>query len=116
MAFKMHVLPHLFDLAIRANEHGGAQDAHKCLAVPFARGPEAQLFDELAFWVGQEWKVEIVFLGKGMVRIDIVGAEAVDLGIERVKLWNSITEFRGFDRSAIGIIFGVDKDNVARAT
>lgn len=112
----MHVLPHLFDLAVRANEHRGAQDAHKCLAVPFALGPEAQFFDELAFWVGQERKVEVVLLGKGMVRIDIVGAEAVDLGIARVKLWNSITEFRGFDRSAIGVIFGVDEDDVAGAT
>ena len=54
-----------------------------------------------------------MFLGKGLVRSNVIRADAVDSNIQGSQLRNSITEFRSFNRSAIGIIFRIGKDNIA---
>ena len=54
-----------------------------------------------------------MFLGKGLVRGNVIGADPIDGDIQGSKLRNSITEFRSFNRSAIGVIFGIGKDDIA---
>ena len=56
-----------------------------------------------------------MFFGKRLVRVDIVGAKPINADADCVKLRNSITEFRCFDGLAVGVVLGIDEDNVAAA-
>lgn len=113
MALEIDIFPDLFDLAIGADEDGAAEDAHKFFAVAFSFAPEAQLLQHHMADIGQERKIQVMFLGKGLMRSNIIGANAIDGDIQGSELRNSITEFRSFNRSAIGVIFGVGKDDIA---
>ena len=54
-----------------------------------------------------------MLFSKGLVRGNVIGADAIEGNVQGVKLRNSITEFRCFDRSPVGVIFGVGKDHIA---
>jgi hypothetical protein len=112
MALEIYIFPHLLHPPIGTYQHGAAVDAHKFLAVAFPFAPEAQLFQDNMAHIGQQREIEEMFLDKGMVRIQVIGANAVDSYIECFKLRNSITEFRCFDCSAIGIIFRIGKEYI----
>lgn len=63
--------------------------------------------------IGQQGKVQAMLLGKGLVGSNVIRADPIDGDIGSSKLRNSITEFRSFNRSAIGVIFGIGKDDIA---
>jgi hypothetical protein len=68
------------------------------------------LFNHLAAHIGEQRKIEPVLGGKGAMRLQIVGTQAKDRNAKLLEAKNSITEFCCFHRSAIGVVFGVDKD------
>ena len=113
---EFYVFPDFFDLPLRIDEDGCAQDTHKLLAVVFSLAPTAQRVDQFPIRVGQEWEVEFELVGKTLVRFDIVWAKAIDFDAKCLVLRNSITEFRCFYRSSIGVIFGVDVEDVTFPT
>lgn len=112
MTLEIDIAPHALYTPIRTNKQRAAQDAHKLFAVPFPLTPEAPLIEHTVANIGQQWKIQLVLFSKGMVRGKIIRADAVNGNRQGVKLRNSITEFRCFNRSPIGVIFGIGKDDI----
>ncbi len=112
MILKIHTFPHIFYASIGTDQHGTAQHADILFVIPLLFTPKTKAIEDSMINVRQQGEIQPMLFGKRLVRGKIIGAEAVDGDIQGAKLRNSITEFRCFDGSAIGVILGVNKDYI----
>lgn len=113
VTLEVHIRPHLLDAPVWTDQNSATQNTHELFTITLTFAPEAPLLQHNVTNIGQQGEIQTMLFGKGLVGGDVIGADAIDGNVQGVKLRNSITEFRCFDRSPIGVIFWVGKDHIA---
>lgn len=78
VALEVHIWPHPFNAPVGSDQNGAPQNTHELFAIPFTFAPEAPLLQYDVTNVGQQGKIQTLLFSKGMMRGDIIGADAID--------------------------------------
>jgi hypothetical protein len=96
MAFHVHLVPHMTDLAIVADPIGHAHDAEKRLSEETLHPPRAVGFDHLELWVREQRKVQIVLFPEFFQQLLAIGAAAEDYGVQPVEFFLCVAKLGRF--------------------
>ena len=86
MALWTDIFPHLLNIALGVNEERRAECGHEFLTVEFTLTPQTELVQIDMTDIRQERKVQSMFVGKLIVRVDIVWADAINSNVFFLKL------------------------------
>lgn len=105
MSFGAHVIPDLFDPAIRADQNRAAHDAKKRFPEKFLHPPRPVSLDGSKFRIAQQWKIQFVLGLEIRLRLYGICAHSQDGDILLRKLLYRVAKLGRFDRSTRCIRF-----------
>ena len=111
VAVDADALPDLGDLAIGADQVGGALDAHALFAVHVLFAPGAVLLGDLVVGVGEQWEVERVLVAELHMAGDVVGADAQDLRAEVGQFLLAVAKVAGLFGAAWRVVLGIEVEH-----
>ena len=115
MAFRRDGVPHVFELAVGANQESASHDSKEGFAKKFLHAPGAKSFDRLQIRIAEQIEVEFLFCFEGGLRFDRVPAHAEDDHAQFVELLFCVAKLGRFSRSAGSAGFGIEKQDDAFA-
>ena len=111
MAFRLHLVEDVGDLAIRADDEGSALDAHHLLAIHFLFLHDAEGVGDLLILVGQQGVGQIVFFLKLFLPLRRVGGDAQDDRPGLLQLAVCVAEPARFNGSTRGVSLGKEEED-----
>jgi len=115
VAFHFYLIPHLLDLAVRADEEGAAHNAGERAAHEFLGAPDAIGFQHFVTGIADQRKIQFLLGAKCRQRFFGIAAGADDCYTQLVEVLLCVTKLGRFGRSTGSIRFGKEKENDAPA-
>src|SRR5450759_392711 len=109
--FRAHLLEDRPDPSIRADDVGGASDAHILAAIERLLDPESVLLRHLVVEVRQKRERKVVLLPELLVALDRVGGNAEDDGLPALEAREEVAELARLLRAAGGVVLWIEVED-----
>ena len=111
MAFRLHLVEDVGDLAIRADDEGSALDAHHYLAIHILFLHDAEGAGNLLIFVGQQGIGQIVFFLELLLPLRGVGGDTQNDRPGLLQLTVCVAEPARFNGSTRGVGLGIEEED-----
>jgi hypothetical protein len=113
VAFCSDIVPDVFELAIRADQKGAADNAEKRAAEKFLHAARAEGFDRFQIEIAEEIEVEFLLGFESGLRFDGVAAHSQNNHPKVIELLFCVAKLGRFSRSTRSVSLRIEKQDDA---